>query len=64
LQLDFTEEAYNRLNAIREMSGAKTNAEVVRNALRLYEWFLEQIRAGYTIQIVKDDKVREVELLF
>ena len=64
VQLDFSQEAYRRILAIRDMSAAKSNAEVVRNALRLYEWFLELKRAKSKLQIVQNDTTREVEILF
>lgn len=64
LQLDFTPEAYERLLRIRERSEATTNAEVVRNALRLYDWFLEQQRRNARLQVVDGDLVKEVEVLF
>jgi hypothetical protein len=63
VQLDFTPEALERLREIKEMAEAKTNAEVVRNALRLYEWFLKQRRDNYKLQLVKDNKVKEVEIV-
>ena len=63
VQLDFTPEALERFREIKEMVEAKTNAEVVRNALRLYEWFLKQRRENYTFQLVKDNKVKEVEIV-
>jgi hypothetical protein len=64
LQLDFSPEAFDRLQKIREMSDAKTNAEVVRNALRVYEWFLRQRREDYRFHLVKGNTVKEVELVF
>ena len=64
LQLDFSPEAYQRLTSIREKSEARTNAEVVRNALRLYDWFLELKRKRARIQIVEGQDVKEVEILF
>lgn len=63
LQLDFSAEAFARLQDIKELSDAKTNAEVVRNALRLYEWFLRQRRDDYQFHLVKGDTVKEVELV-
>lgn len=63
VQLDFTPEALERLRQIKEMAEAKTNAEVVRNALRLYEWFLRQKRENYKFQLVKDNMVKEVEII-
>ena len=64
VQLDFTPEAYQRLLEVRRMAEARTNAEVVRNALRLYEWFLIQRQEGFHLQITKEGVVREVELMF
>ena len=64
LQLDFSTEAYERLLRIRDRSEATTNAEVVRNALRLYDWFLEQRSKHVRFQIVEDDLVKEVEFFF
>jgi hypothetical protein len=63
LQLDFSPEAFARLQDIKDMSDAKTNAEVVRNALRLYEWFLRQRRDDFQFHLVKGDTVKEVELV-
>jgi hypothetical protein len=64
LQLDFSPEAYERLVQIKEKSEARTNAEVVRNALRLYDWFLDLKRKNATLQVVENDIVKEVEILF
>lgn len=67
LQLDFSPEALQRLEEIREKVGAKNNAEVVRGALRLYDWLLDQKKAGARILLYKDgeeDNIREVEFLF
>ena len=66
LQLDFSPEAYSKLQEIRVKSGAKTNAEVVRNALRLYEWYLEQKANDFKIQLFRegDNVLKEVEILF
>jgi hypothetical protein len=64
LQLDFSPEAFGQLQQLRATADVKTNAEVVRNALRLYGWFLEQKKNNYRIQIAKDDSVKEVELIF
>lgn len=63
VQLDFSPEAFDRLQEIKAMADAKTNSEVVRNAIRLYDWFLRQSREDYKFQLVKDDTVKEVELI-
>ena len=64
LQLDFHPEAYQKLLDIRKKAGARTNAEVVRNALRLYDWFLSQKKLDCRILLAKGDAVTEVEILF
>ena len=64
LQLDFSPEAFERLHRIRARSDAATNAEVVRNALRLYDWFLEQKVGNARLQVVDGDTVKEIEILF
>ena len=64
LQLDFSQEAYERSAQIKEKSEARTNAEVVRNALRLYEWFLDLKRKNAKIHVVEGDTIKEVEILF
>ena len=63
LQLNFSPEAYERLQEIFDKAGVKSIAEVIRNALRLYEWFLEQKQKGAKIQIVEDKLIREIEIL-
>jgi hypothetical protein len=63
VQLDFTPEAFARLQEIKDMADATSNAEVVRNAIRLYDWFLQQRREEYKFQLVKGNKVKEIELL-
>ena len=64
VQIDFSPTAYARLDAIRERSEAHSNAETVRNALRLYDWFLRQRDEGYEVRLVKGDEERAVELLW
>jgi hypothetical protein len=64
LQLDLSPEAFGQLLQLRDKADVKTNAEVIRNALRLYGWFLEQKKNNYRIQLAKDDTVKEVELIF
>lgn len=49
IQVMFDEEARRGLEAIQRESGATSIAEVVRSALGLYEWALEQVAHGYTV---------------
>lgn len=64
LQIEFSPDALERLNNLRREADARSNAEVVRNALRLYEWFIHQKNQGARLQVVKGETVREVELVF
>lgn len=64
VQIDFSPAAYARLDSIRERSEAQSNAETVRNALRLYDWFLRQRDEGYEVRLIKGDEERAVELLW
>lgn len=64
LQIDLSPEAKKRLNELRRLAEAHTNVEVIRNSLRLYEWFLRQQKDGYKFHLVKDDVAKEVELIF
>jgi hypothetical protein len=64
LQLDFSPEAFERLALIRKKAGTNSNAELVRNALRLYDWYLDQKQEGYKLQLVKGSEAKQVEIVF
>lgn len=64
IYIDFTPEAVRRLEDIKKMAEARSNAELVRNSLRLYEWFLARKKEGNRVCIIKGDSVKEVEFLF
>jgi len=55
VQFDFSDEAFRKLSIIREISGSKSNAEAVRDALSIYEWFMRQIKEGNTIKVESPD---------
>ena len=54
LQFDFSEEAIERLNDLRNITDASSRAEVVRNALRVYEYLNGMVKDGYSIEFRKD----------
>lgn len=62
--LDFSPEAYRRLQRLRQVSDARTNAEVVKNALRIYDWLVEQRKQKRTLQVVTPEGAKDVEFLF
>jgi len=63
LQFDFTPDALERLDALKDKSGAASRAEVVRSALRLYEWFINDVSPDDTIQVL-DSETKEVSSAF
>ena len=46
VQLDFAPRSMERLNALKVKTEAASYAEVVKNALRLYEALIEETEAG------------------
>lgn len=63
LQYEMSEEAYNQVKTLQKRAGADSTAKLVRDALRLYGWFLDQYDRGAKIQIVTDTERLQVELL-
>jgi vesicle coat complex subunit len=58
VQFDFSPEALQRLEELKDKLDASTKAEVIRNALKLYEWFALQIDPSYIVQVEdKDGKI-------
>lgn len=55
IQFDFTVESMKRLEDLKEKTDATTKAEVVRNALKLYEWIVTQIEPN-SIMEIKDQE--------
>ena len=63
LQFDLSGEQLEQLDALKDRAHAVTRAELVRDALRIYNWLLEQRDAGYELELRKGRKVKSVELL-
>ena len=66
LAFDFSEEAAAELQKLKELSGTEDNADLFRNALRLYKWFLDQKEAGSEVIIRNPEEEKEfvVDLSF
>ena len=60
LQFDFAEAALKELDDLQGAAGIPTRAELIRQALRLFQWILTETQHGATILIERDKKVREV----
>jgi Arc/MetJ-type ribon-helix-helix transcriptional regulator len=56
VQLELPDEAMERLKSMRELSEAASYAEVIRNALRLYETLVLEERSGSQLflSVLKD----------
>lgn len=64
IQFEFSDEAYERMGKIKELTGATSFAELIRKALRVYEWVVQQEKNGYAIGLVKDGKMaKEVKFV-
>ncbi|GHO98761.1 hypothetical protein KSF_088090 [Reticulibacter mediterranei] len=50
VQFDFSPEALKRLETMQERLEASTKAEVVRDALKLYDWFT-QVDPDFTVEL-------------
>jgi hypothetical protein len=55
VQFDFSPDALQRLEDLKEKTDASTKAEVIRNALKLYEWFATQVDPNYVIEVKDHD---------
>jgi hypothetical protein len=62
VQLDFSPDSLERLEMLKERVGASTRAEVIRQALRLYEWFINETDPDSTILIL--DRESEITSKF
>ena len=64
VQIEFDGRQLDMIDVCRRMSHRKTVADVVRDALMLYDWCRRAIVEGYTICAVKDGVQREPLLAF
>jgi len=55
LQFEFSPDALRRLDELKERADAATRAEVVRDALRVYEWMVREISPDYTLEIQNEE---------
>lgn len=61
LQFDFTDEALGDLDELKGATGATNRAEVIRQALRLLQWTIEQTQdEKATVLVEKNGRQREV----
>jgi len=51
--LEFAPEAYDRLYELKRLTGASTNAEVIRKALQILDLLVMNAKDNYNVQLVK-----------
>lgn len=61
LQFDFTDEALGELDELKSATGAQNRAEVIRRALQMLQWTIEQVQDEHaTVIVEKNGRQREV----
>ena len=53
LQFDFSEDAVKRLDGLVYDTDSASRAEVIRNALRVYEYLVKQKKEGLEVQFAR-----------
>ena len=57
IQMDLAPKSLGRLKRLQEITEAASYAEVIRNALRLYEAIIEESESGAELKIVKNGQI-------
>ena len=55
VQFDFSREALEHLNELQSKVDASTRAEVIKNALWVYEWLVERAEEGRGVRLSSSD---------
>ena len=65
IQFEFSPEAFDRMETLKEKTKARTYAELMRYSLRAYEWMVDEKEAGNEVGAIKGKEiVHVVKLLF
>jgi hypothetical protein len=64
VQFDFTEEALQTLDQLKEKLSLSSRADVIRYSLRILEWTLEQLQSDAKILVERNGKAQEVVFPF
>ena len=62
IQMDMPRRSVERLERLRDLTEAASYAEVMRNALRLYEAMIEEVEAGHEILIKRGEIVARLPI--
>jgi hypothetical protein len=52
VQFDLSPDAERELDELQEVSGSTTRVDVIRRAILFYSWFIHDVDASSTLQIV------------
>ena len=63
MNLDLTQQAKERLNELAEATGADSQSEVVRRALRVYDYLISEREKGHTLVMKSDDGEQLIPLI-
>lgn len=64
LQIDISEQSFERLKRLKENSEASSYAEVTNKAYRVYDFFIDALNEGKEVKLVnKDGSEVKVEFL-
>jgi hypothetical protein len=58
VRLYFSAEALQRLDALKEETGAATTAEVISKALRVYDWLVNEVDPDKTIAVLDKNTIK------
>ena len=64
VQFDFTPDALQTLDVLKEKLSLSSRAEVIRYALKVLQWILDQIEADAKILVEKNGRAQEVVFPF
>lgn len=62
IQMDLAPKSLGRLKRLQEITEAASYAEVVRNALRLYEALIDEYENGAELQVKKDGQISPLHI--
>lgn len=57
VQIDFSEDAYNKLLKLKEDAGAENISSVIKDALGLYKFWIEEKNEGAELLVRKNGEV-------
>jgi hypothetical protein len=64
VQFDFTPEALQTLDKLKDRLNVKTRADVVRYSLRILDWVLSTLESDAKILVEKDGRQQEIVFPF